>query len=232
MEMRIISLKKGIQLIIDTIVINIRTTLFFGCLGFLLSLIIVFIPINDMYEANSSVYSMNFEDSYENTRNARLMGSFMDTFEIPSVQNRIIEVLDYPISREELKNMTKMKTSTAGTILTITTHHKNPDLAIKTANTIAHMMIIETDKIFITPSGIEMLDMATAAEYAYRGRRIKLVASVLLTFLTVFGNCVYYAVIALTSDKVLFIEDCTMDGSLEVMGVIPYSAKKQKNESV
>ena len=228
MEMRMISLKKGMQLIFDTIMINIRTTIFFGCLGFLVSLIIVFIPIDDMYEADSSVYSMNFEDNYDNTKNARLIASFLDTFEIPSIQNKIIEVMDYSVSRAELNSMTKMKTSTAGTILTITTLHTNSDLAIKAANTIANVMIMETDKLFITPTGIKILDMATSADFAYRGNRIKIMVSVLLTFLAVMGSCAYYAVIALTSDKVLFIEDCTMDNSLEIMGVIPYSVKKQE----
>ena len=231
MEMRMISLKKGMQLIVDTIMINIRTTIFFGCLGLLLSLIVVFYPIDDMYKANSSVYSMDFEDNYDNTRNARLIASFMDTFTIPSIQNKIIDILDNSVSRIELENMTKMKTSTAGTILTITTSHTNPDFAIKAANAIAHVMIMETDKLFTTPTGIKILDMATRADYAYRGNRIKIMVSVLLTFMAVFGSCAYYAVMALTSDKVLFIEDCTMDGSLEIMGVIPYSAKKQENES-
>ena len=230
MEMRMISLKKGMQLIFDTIMINLRTVILFGCLGFLLSLMVVFFPIDDMYKADSSVYSMNFEDSYDNTGNARLIASFMDTFEIPSIQNKIISVLDNSVSRTELKSMTKMNTSNAGTILTITTQHTNPDLAVKAANTIANVMIMETDKLFINSSGIKILDMATAADFAYRGNRIKIMVSVLFTFLALVGSCAYYGVIALTSDKVLFIEDCTMDGTLEIMGVIPYSVKKLKEE--
>jgi len=35
----------------------------------------------------------------------------------------------------------------------------------------------------------------------------------------------YFIYITLASDKLLFIEDCTMDGTLELMGVIPYSTK-------
>jgi capsular polysaccharide biosynthesis protein len=231
MEVRMISLKKGFQLIFDTIIINLRTIIFYGCLGFLLSLIIVFIPIYDTYEANSAVCSMNFRDSYDGSINARLIGSYMDTFSIPSVQTKIVDILDNSVSGAELKSMTKMKTGTAGTILNITVRHTNPELAIKAANAVALVIIMETDRLYKTPSGIEILDIASSAHYAFKGNRIKLMTAILITFFSLLGSCTYYAFIALTSDKILFIEDCTMDGTLEIMGVIPYSVNEKKEEA-
>ena len=220
------SLKKEMRLIISTILINIKTIIFFGALGFLLSLVIMFIPIDDMYTASSAICSTLFNDNWDNTKSVRLMESFVDLFESSLIQNRIIEVAGNAVTATELGKMTTLKKSNSKTILTIITRHKNPAVAIKTANAIAHIMIIETDKLFETPSGIKVLDMASSAGFAYKGSNIHLLICFLLTFFSTIGCCVYFIAKTLASDKVLFIEDCTLDGTLEIMGVIPYSSNK------
>jgi len=122
--------------------------------------------------------------------------------------------------------MTKMKPSTSKTILTITTRNNDPAVAIKMANAIAYVLIVETDKLFESQSGIKILDKATDAAYAYKGTTIYILICFFATFLSAFGCCIYFIVKTLTSDKILFIEDCSLDGSIEIMGVIPYSIKK------
>ena len=226
MDTEMKALKKEMRLVISTIFINIKTIVFFGILGFLLSLVIMFIPIDNMYTASSAVCSTLFNDNWDNTKSVRLMDSFVDLFESSLIQNKIINVVGNSISGTELQSMTSMKRSNSKTILTITTRHKDPAIAIKTANAIAYTMIIETDKLFESSSGIKILDNATAAGYAYKGRDIHLLICFLLTFFSTIGCCVYFIAKTLSSDKVLFIEDCTMDGSLEIMGVIPYSDNK------
>ena len=226
MDTEMKTLKKEMRLVISTISINIRTIIFFGILGFLLSLVIMFIPIDNVYTASSSVCSTIFNDNYDNTKSVRLMESFMDLFESSLIQNKIIDVAGISVSSEELMSMTTMKTSNSKTILTIFTRHKDPATAIKTANTIAHILIMETDKLFETPSGIKILDKASSAGYAYKGRNIHFLICFLLTFFSALGCCVYFIAKTLSSDKILFIEDCTMDGTLEIMGVIPYSKNK------
>ena len=222
------SLKKEMRLIISAIFINSKTIILFGILGFILSLFILFIPIDDMYSANSSVCSTLFNDNYDNTKSVRLMESFIDLFESSLIQNKIVEVTDNAVSADELRHMTTFKTSNSKTILTIITHHKNPSIAIKTANATAYVMIMETDKLYESSSGIKILDTASSAGFAYKGRDIHLLICFLLTFFFALGCCVYFVVKTITSDKLLFIEECTMEGSLEIMGVIPYSNNKNE----
>jgi len=151
------------------------------------------------------------------------MASFMDLFESTLIRNKIIEVMGNSVSLKEFKRMTSLKNSTSSTILTITARHKNPAVAMETANATAHVLIIETDKLFETPSGIKVLDRAEEVDFAYKGSTIRIIISILFTIMFFSGACIYYIVKTLSSDKVLFIEDCTMDGTMEIIGVIPFS---------
>ena len=224
------ALKKQMRLIISTVLNNIRIIIVFGFIGFFVSMLGTLIPIDNMYQANSAVCSTLFSDNYDNTKSVRLLAAFMDLFDSSLIQDKIVAAAGNSISRAELAGMTTLRQSTSRTILTINTRHKDPAIAIKTANAIAHVLIIETDRLFDSPSGIKVLDKATDAGYAYRAIRIYILICFLSTFLSAFGCCIYFIAKTLTSDKILFIEDCTMDGSMEIMGVIPYSIKKQTKE--
>lgn len=221
------SLKKEMRLIVSTILINIKTILFFGALGFLLSLIVMFIPIDNVYSASSAVCSTLIND-YDNTKSIRMMESFIDLFDSSLILVRISEATGNSVSPGEIRDMTTIKKSNSRTILTIITRHKNPAIAIKTANAIANAMIIEIDKLFESSSGIKVLDQASSAWYVYKGRNIHFLICFLLTFFSILGCSAYYITKTLASNKVLFIEDCTIDGSLEIFGVIPFSSKKHK----
>jgi len=223
MDTEMKALKKEMRLVISTIFINIRVILIIGLMGLCISFFALLIPIDNMYMANSSVCSTLFNDNYDNTKSVRLMSSFMDLFESSLVQDKILEVIGNSVSRDELNRMTSMKKSTSSTLLSITTRHKNPAVAIETANAIAYVLIIETDKLFETSSGIKVLDRATNAVYAYTSRNIHILISIVLTLLSLSGSCIFYIIKTLSSDKVLFIEDCTMDNTLEIIGVIPYA---------
>ena len=225
------ALKKQMRLIISTILNNFKIIVVFGFLGFLVSLLGTLIPIDNMYQASSAVCSTLFSDNYDNTKSVRLLAAFMDLFDSSLIQDKIVAAAGNSISRSELSGMTTMRQSTSRTILTISTRHKDPAIAIKTANAIAHVLIIETDKLFEATSGIKVLDKATDAGYAYSAIKIYILICFLSTFLSALGCCVYFIAKTLTSDKILFIEDCTMDGSMEILGVIPYSIKKQANVS-
>ena len=215
------AIKKEMRLVIRSITINLKIIIVFGLLGVFISFFTLLIPISDMYKASSAVCSTLFNDNYDNTKSVRLMANFMDLFESSLIQDKIVEVTGNSVTKKELVQMTKIKKSTSSTVLTITTNHKNPAIAIETANAIAHVLIIETDRLFETASGIKVLDRAYNAGYAYKSKSIHIVIGILLTFLFFSGCCVYYIVKTLSSDKALFIEDCTLDGKLEVIGVIP-----------
>ena len=223
METEMKALKKEMKFVINTILINIKIIVIFGFLGLFISLFSILVPIDNMYKASSSVCSTLFNDNYDNTKSVRLMSNFMDLFESALIQNKIVTVMGNSITTEDLVKMTSLKKTTSSTILTITTRHKNPAIAIETANSIAHVLIIEADKLFETPSGIKVLDKASGVGYAYKGRNIHILISILFSFMFFTGSCIYYIVKALSSDKVLFIEDCTLDGKVEIMGVIPFS---------
>lgn len=226
MESEVKVLKTEMRLIITAIFINIKTILLFGGFGFVISLVIMLIPIRNMYTSTAAVGSMIFNDNWDSTKSMRLMSSLPELFDSSVIQDKIVDLAGGSISRGELSDMTKMKQAASKTILTITTQHRDPSVSIKTANAIAHILIMEANKLFDAPTGIKILDKATEADYAYRGSTIYIIVTVLLTSLSAIGCCMYFIYITLASDKILFIEDCTLSGSLEIMGVIPYSAKK------
>ena len=217
------AIKKEMRLVMRSIMLNIRIIAIIGLMGACISLFTLLIPIDNMYKATSAVCSTIFNDNYDNTKSVRLMSNFMDLFDSSHIQDKIVEVTGNSITKKELVRMTNLKKSTSSTVLTINTRHNNPAIAIETANAIAHVLIIETDKLFETPSGIKVLDRAYDADFEYTGKNVHILIGILITFLFIAGSCIYYIVKTLSSDKVLFIEDCTLEGTLEIMGVIPYA---------
>jgi len=223
METEMNAIKKEMRFVISTILVNIKTIALLGLLGAFVSLLTLLFPIDNMYKASSSVCSTLFNDNYDNTKSVRLMANFMDLFESSLIQNKIIEVTGLTTQTKDFKRLVNLKNSPSSTILAITARHKNPAIAVEIANATAHIMIIEADRLFETPSGIKVLDKAYIAEYAYKSKTIHMLICFIITFMFFAGACIYYIVKALSSDKVLFIEDCTMDGELEIIGVIPFS---------
>lgn len=223
MDTEMKAMKIEMRLVVRSIIINFKTIIIFGLMGVFISFFTLLIPINDMYKATSAVCSTLFNDNFDNTKSVRLLANFVDLFESSKIQDKIVEVTGNSITKKELVKMANLKKSSSSTVLTITTSHKNPAIAIETANAIAHVLIIETDKLFETPSGIKILDRPYEAEYAYKSKVVHVVIGILLAFMFFSGACIYYIVQTLSSDKVLFVEDCTMEGSLEIMGIIPFA---------
>ena len=176
------AMKKEMRLIINTILINIRIILIFGLIGFFISLLSTLIPIDNKYKASSAIANTVFYDEWDNT-GPRLIGSCQDLFDSTLIQDKIINIIGDSITRQELQSMTSMKTSASQTILTITAQHKDPSIAIKTANTIAYILIIETNKIYDAKNSIKVLDKATSANFAYKSIHIYVLICFFTTFL-------------------------------------------------
>jgi len=223
MDAEMKAIKTEMRLVVSTIINNIKIILLCGLLGAFASLFTLLIPIDVMYNAHSAVSVTIYEENYDNTRSIRILRVLMDLYDSSMIRDRVLEISGNPITIKQLDSMANVGRSSSSTLLTINTRHNNPAVAIEIANAIAHVLFMEADRLFETATGIKVLDNAYDVKIEYTGAMIRIAAGLLITFLSMVGACIYFIVKTLSSDKVLFIEDCTMDGTLEILGVIPFA---------
>ena len=223
MDAEMKAIKKEMRFVISTIINNIKIILLCGLLGALASFFTLLIPIDVMYNAHSAVSVTIYEENYDNTRSIRILRVLMDLFDSSMIRDRVLEISGNPVTMKQLGSMANVGRSSSSTLLTINTRHNNPAVAIEIANAIAQVLFMEADRLFETATGIKVLDNAYHVETEYTGTMIRVAVGILITFLSIIGSCFYFIIKALSSNKVLFIEDCTMDGTLEVLGVIPFA---------
>ena len=223
MNAEMVAIKREMRFVISAIINNIKIILLCGFMGAFASLFTLLIPIDIMYNAHSAVSVTIYEENYDNTRSIRILRVLMDLFDSSMIKDRVLEISGNPITIKQLDSMANVGRSSSSTLLTINTRHNNPAVAIEIANAIAQVLYMEADKLFETATGIKVLDNAYHVDIEYTGAMIRIATGFLITFLSLMGSCIYFIVRALSSNKVLFIEDCTMDGTLEVLGVIPFA---------
>ena len=110
----------------------------------------------------------------------------------------------------------------SSSIMEVYAYSTNPDQAVNVANAVAQAFVIEVKSI-TGSEDIQVLDSAQSAKIFVDESAQQMKIILIFTVLGFLLICFIIVMITIFSSKVMSLEECQLDGSLELIGVIPDS---------
>ncbi len=207
MEMKI-DLRRCVYELLKRTPIIIVSTLIFAVLGVIVGLST---SSESTYSAKASVCSLVY-------------GSFASISKSSRVASRAAIILgDSSLTSDDIKDMTIVQASAeSSSIMEVYAYSTNPDQAVNVANAVAQAFVIEVKSI-TGSEDIQVLDSAQSAKIFVDESAQQMKIILIFTVLGFLLICFIIVMITIFSSKVMSLEECQLDGSLELIGVIPDS---------
>ena len=188
-----------------------------GCFG------VAFALTSDMprnYTATVKAYSaISTGTSQSATVNTVIMQAYSDIISSGKVADRAAVLLgNDDITGKDIEKMIDVDFSSSSIVFTISATDKNQKVAMAVANAVADSFAIEAKTITGTDT-VQILDKATTAKEDKFSKHMKfsILAFLVGFFIPAFLICVKECL----SDEVHVVEDASLSGQLEILGVIP-----------
>ena len=226
MKTEMAALKNEVRNCIRALQKNILNICLFTVIGFLIGSIASLVPVPSMYQASSAISKTTVS-----LQTGSAIAAYADLLTTSRILNEVANALgpDSP-SVAELSGMFSASASESKQILYIRATYADPIIAIKACNAAANEMVGQINEMFTNPD-IVLLETATTARLISNHRRTALLYRVGGAVVFAFLCCAFYFIRVLTSKKVLSIEDCTLDNTLDIVGVLPFVNATEKLEN-
>lgn len=181
-------------------------------------------PKSDNYIAVSTVYSVAYGSYQESVEGAAVIQTYSEIITSSKVVERAALLLgDENITGEVIKNSISISfRGDTSSILAIQAFYNKPDVAVGIVNAVADAFVIEVRNI-TGGNNVQVLDKSTGAGLYYSGeeqQRKTMIFAVLAGFVFACAGIVCHTIF---TNKIGSIKECTLDGELELIGVIPKS---------
>lgn len=218
-----INVKRCIYELFRKLFIIIISTLIFAIMGIVVALAT---SSENTYYGVSSVCSLVYGSYSETVNGQDALSSFASISESSRVANRAAIILgDDDIDADTIKSMVSVQASGENSrILDIYAYAKTPELAIDVANAVADAFVIELKNI-TGADNVQVLDKAEEAKIYIdeSTQQIKIIFIYALCGFVLICAVIVFATIF--SSKITSLDECTMNGDLDLIGVIPESTQ-------
>ncbi len=183
----------------------------------------------DVYSARATLVGTG-NNLYSVLESTQIMRNYVDMVQSARIADAVVAKL--PDEHLNTAAVQKMLTSsydktTDSALFYITAETSDRELSMAVANAAAEAFRAEMEII----SGVSLatvVDEATTATLSFDGQLDRLKVRIEFALGGWIGSCTVLALIALFGKKVTEIDDCTLQGGLELLGVIPaYDTKPQ-----
>ncbi len=173
------------------------------------------------YSATASIYSMfYYGEKEEGTKNREIgIEEFSEVVESSNVAKRAVAMLNIEwITVHNIQSMYQI--SISGNFLYVSTYSYDKKTAVEVANAVAEAFVIEYKNL----TGLENIQVFEKADHAtyYSGdARNRKLTLLIFTGVGFFLICAIVVFCTIFSPKIQDYEECTLDGTIELLGVIP-----------
>ena len=181
----------------------------------------------DLYAAKSTVYSTS--EAIFTVDQARQMSLAMQQYVSIVTSRKVLsnaaELMGYMegITGDALQNMVTASYSYTNSMIDIEAKSPSPRVAMSAANAVAMAFSVELTSI-TGRSSAQVLDVASTYYMVNNARTQRLKNSIFATMLVGMIACMGIVLMEVLSKNITSLSDVSLDGSLEVIGVIPMAA--------
>ena len=179
--------------------------------------------LDDKYEATSSIYTIS-NLSYTDLNQQKDVYTFQtyaDVITSKKVADRAAEMLgnDY-LDGATIRNMVTYSNKKGSPIYKIHVITNSPQLSITVANAVATAAAIEINTITASNNS-KILDEAYEYKQVFDGKREQIKSILVFAFIGLAIGFIIILIMACSSTKVETVNDVTLNGEIEILGVIP-----------
>lgn len=231
MENEVKALNEDFKLCLTNIAKHNKVILYCTIVGLILGILLGINVKENKYTASSTICNTSFS-SYEQIV---AMGQvFKDCETIAtsySVASRAALMLgDSTITPEQIQEMIEVSSeSSESYVTTISCTSLNADLSIKVVNAVADSIVMEMNQMTGSKC-VQVLDDATTAKETSKAIVIRVVLMVLMALVGCLLPVLCIIVMVLFSKKIISVEDCTLEGKINLIGVIPAAERTKTVE--
>ncbi len=212
---------------------NILLTLLITLLAFLVSVFLTLRPRANVYEAFSTMYSTassgySLDEALQTTS---VMRQYSEVITSTKVLDHAAELIgDEELTGEMLGAMVSVNALEDSSVLRINVRTSEPELAVVAANAVSTAFVSEISNI-TGQSNVHVLDIATDYVMVENGESDKTMLRILLTVAAFFISSGLWVVFDVFSSKIHSLEGASLDGEIELLGIIPDFAAAQGSKS-
>ena len=175
----------------------------------------------DKYRAYSNVYSVSFGSYTDSVEGVYVLQTYSDIINSRKVANRAAMIIgDDSLDGEKIKSMITYSYSEQSPVYYIYATSTDPQLSMTIANAVAKAFVIEMNNI-MGEDNAQILDEAYDYEQVFNGRKDQIKNILIITLLGTLLCLFVIVMISFFSNKVESVNDVTLNGEIEILGVIP-----------
>lgn len=175
----------------------------------------------DKYRAYSNVYSVSFGSYTDSVEGVYVLQTYSDIINSRKVANRAAMIIgDDSLDGEKIKSMITYSYSEQSPVYYIYATTTDPQLSMTIANAVAKAFVIEMNNI-MGEDNAQILDEAYDYEQVFNGRKDQIKNILIITLLGTLLCLFVIVMISFFSNKVESVNDVTLNGEIEILGVIP-----------
>lgn len=175
----------------------------------------------NVYLATSSVYSAASGSYYDSIQGTYAMQNYNEVARSLKVCNRAAQILDIEdVDGYDIMESTAVVTSEESNIIYIEGYSENPELAIEYSKALANAFVMEMQNITGSDE-IQILDEAYTykIDFDVESHRLKIRLIAILAGVAI--SSIYIILSEMFRKKVATIQECSVGGELDIIGVIP-----------
>lgn len=175
----------------------------------------------DKYRAYSNVYSVSFGSYTDSVEGVYVLQTYSDIINSRKVANRAAMIIgDDSLDGEKIKSTITYSYSEQSPVYYIYATTTDPQLSMTIANAVAKAFVIEMNNI-MGEDNAQILDEAYDYEQVFNGRKDQIKNILIITLLGTLLCLFVIVMISFFSNKVESVNDVTLNGEIEILGVIP-----------
>lgn len=176
---------------------------------------------DDRFQAYSNVYSVAFGSYTDSVEGVYVLKTYAEIINSKKVADRAALIIgDDKIDGETIKSMISYSYSEESPVYNIYATSTDPQLSISVANAVAKAFVIELNNM-MGENNAQILDEAYEYKQVFDGRKDQIKSIIVITLLGTILCMLVIVGISFFSNKVESVNDVTLNGEIEILGVIP-----------
>lgn len=192
-----------------------------GILCFMVSYVATYTTGKNMYYGETTVYSVAYGSYQQAIEGASAMRTYADIITSLKVSERAAKLLeDDNVGGKKIQKMVEVNYSEDSSVMSIYAYSTDHDLALKVANAVADAFVVEVRNI-TGGDNVQVLDIADTYNISNDASNSKIKIRVLAFAFGILASSMVICLLEALSTKVRSVADCSLNGELDIIGVIP-----------
>lgn len=172
------------------------------------------------YRACATVYSDSFESYHKISDKEYISTTYVDIIKSKNIAEKAKSLMDEDIDVLDIKNAISCSYSKESPVYSIYATTQDPEKSVKIADAVAKAFVIEMNTIK-EESNTKLLDDAYEYEKVFDGTKEQIINIIISCLLGILIALIITVLITCYSNKIETVNDVTLNGEIEILGVIP-----------